>query len=283
MTDLDLDHVGIAVRDLDAADAQYQRLGFRLTPRGYHTLPPPQPGAERPRVGTGNNCAMLKRGYIELIGITDPGYVGRLRDDLARYEGLHIVAFGTADSGATAQVLRHAGVRVPDPSILERPIEHAGGSELARFEIVDFSDALPEIYAFAIHHATPHALWKPELLEHPNGVQSLEAITIAVPDIGEFAARLGRVVGRAPVGEGALTVGLERGAVLIVGRDWLAATYDGPPLPLPAVAAMTLGTASLDQTAEALRSGGVPFQRYGGSLIVAPADACGAMIEFIVD
>ena len=105
MNALNLDHVGIAVHDLDAAAEQFRRLGFQLTPRGYHTLPAKADG-ERPRVGSGNNCAMLERGYIELIGIVDPSYLGRLRDDLARYEGLHIVAFGTRDSEATIQALR---------------------------------------------------------------------------------------------------------------------------------------------------------------------------------
>src|SRR5208282_6082550 len=110
MTDFDLDHVGIAVANLDHAAAKFRRLGFQLTPRGYHTLPPPRPDAERPRVGTGNHCAMLRRGYLELIGVTDPAYRGRLRADIARYEGLHIVAFGAADVAATARTMRSSGV-----------------------------------------------------------------------------------------------------------------------------------------------------------------------------
>ena len=116
MSGLSLDHVGIAVADLDKAAAQFQRLGFQLTPRGYHTLPPPSPGAPRPLVGTGNNCAMLRRGYLELIGVTDPVYQGRLRADIARYEGLHVIAFGSEDAAATAGALRQAGARGDGPA-----------------------------------------------------------------------------------------------------------------------------------------------------------------------
>src|SRR5262249_37761967 len=133
MTRLSLDHVGIAVADLDKARAQFERLGFQLTPRGYHTLPPPTPGAKRPLVGTGNHCAMLRQGYVELIGITDPVYDGRLRADIAHHEGVHIVAFGTEDAAATASALRGAGLDVGGPRRLERPIE----SDLAKFDIVD--------------------------------------------------------------------------------------------------------------------------------------------------
>src|SRR5262249_24639362 len=105
----DLDHAGILVRDLDQAAAQFRRLGFQLTPRGYHTLPA-APGGKRPRVGTGNNCAMLERGYVELIGVTDPKYEGRLRADLEAYQGLHLIAFGTTDAKSTVRAVRAAGL-----------------------------------------------------------------------------------------------------------------------------------------------------------------------------
>ena len=83
-----LDHVGIAVRDLERAADLYRRLGFTLAERGYHTQPSARPGGAPERVGTENHCIMLRRGYLELIGITDPAlYEGRLRDDLARHEG----------------------------------------------------------------------------------------------------------------------------------------------------------------------------------------------------
>src|ERR1700720_2381306 len=161
MTGFDLDHLGIAVANLDAAATKFRRLGFQLTPRGYHTLPPPAPGAERPRVGTGNHCAMLRRGYLELIGVTEPTYRGRLRADIARHEGLHIVAFGTTDAVAAASALRSRGVEASEPRLLERPIEDGGETRLAGFEIVDFPEAtLPEAHFFAIQHRTRELLWR---------------------------------------------------------------------------------------------------------------------------
>ena len=278
MSKLDLDHVGIAVRNLDAAAVHFERLGFQLTPRGYHTLPA-GPDGRRARVGTGNNCAMLQHGYIELIGITDPHYSGRLRSDLARYEGVHIVAFGTEDSETTLRSLRQSGVSA-DVRVLERPIEYRGNAELARFEIVEFADALPELYAFAIHHVTPEALWKPELIVHPNGAKSLEGITVVVSDPGSFARRLRRVVGEADNSEAPL-IDLRRGTVRVVGDAWVRMHYEGSPLPLPAVVGITIGTENLSRTADALQARGVSIEREQEKLIVAPAFASGAMIEFV--
>ena len=162
MSALDLDHIGIAVRDLDAASAQFRRLGFKLTERGYHTLPPETPGGPRPRAGTANHCAMLERGYLELIGISDPAYGGRLKADIERYQGIHIVAFGTDDAAGTSRQLRDRGLPIGESRPLERPIEEPDGAQLARFEIVDFPrDLIPEGHFFAIRHLTRDLLWKP--------------------------------------------------------------------------------------------------------------------------
>ena len=278
---LSLDHIGIAVADLDAGAAQFQRLGFQLTPRGYHTLPPPSPGAARPRTGTGNHCAMLRRGYLELIGIIDPTYQGRLRADLARYEGLHLAAFGTEDAAATARALRQAGLEAAEPRILERPIEEQGETHLARFEIVDFPEKLlPEGHFFAIHHGTPDLLWKPELTSHPNGVSGLEMLTIAVADPADFARRLGRCLGAAPEAGDGLLFRLAAGNIRVVDGGWIARHLPGKTPALPYLAGIGLAIADMGKTADLLKRNAVDHERKSDALIVSPAQACGTFIEF---
>jgi catechol 2,3-dioxygenase-like lactoylglutathione lyase family enzyme len=281
MTSLDLDHVGIAVRDLDAAARRFERLGFQLTPRGYHTLPANADGM-RPRAGTANYCVMLKRGYIELIGIVDPDYVGRLWEALDRYEGLHIVAFGTPDAKAAAADLRRAGLPAADMRPLERPLVKDGIEALARFEIVDFpDDIVPEIYSFAIHHTTPDLLWQPKLLAHANGVVSLEEIAIVVEEAADFAARLSRLVGIKAEGTDELTLPLAAGAVRIVGRQWLDRNVSGAPFNLPWVAVMTLGVSDIEATAALLQRNGVTFEKGDARLVVSASEACGVEIAFV--
>lgn len=55
-----LDHVVILVRDLDAAQATYARLGLTLTPRGFHSI------------GTHNHCIMFDSDYVELLAVREP-------------------------------------------------------------------------------------------------------------------------------------------------------------------------------------------------------------------
>jgi catechol 2,3-dioxygenase-like lactoylglutathione lyase family enzyme len=281
MTGFDLDHVGIAVADLDAAAAKFRRLGFQLTPRGYHTLPPPAAGAERPRMGTGNHCAMLRRGYLELIGVTAPAYQGRLRADIARHEGLHVIAFGVTDAAAAASALRSAGVEVTGPRTLERPIQEIGKTQLARFEIVDLpQELLPEGHFFAIQHATRELLWKKPLLAHPNGVLSLETLIVAVTDPADFARRLGRILSVAPVEGDGLLLKLKVGRLHVVDGAWIAANLPGKTPELPYIAGLGLGVADVGMTADLLAQNGLRYQRRPGQLTVSAADACGAFIDF---
>jgi len=281
MTSLDLDHVGIAVTNLDDAASKFRRLGFQLTPRGYHTLPPPEPSAGRPRVGTGNHCAMMRQGYLELIGITDPAYQGRLRADIARYEGIHIVAFGTADIAALARKILGGGIEVSRPRMLERPIEEGGSTHLARFEILDFpGELLPEGHFFAIHHATPALLWKKELLTHPNGAASLKALTIAVVDPANFARRLGSVLSAKPIAGDEPLFALNSTSLRIVDAGWVAANFPGQTPSPPYIAGVGLGVTDLNQTAGVLGQNGVAFRRERGALMVSPSEGCGSYIEF---
>ena len=61
MTDLYLDHVLIAVRDLSAAGRAFEGLGFNVTPEGRH-----------PGRGTHNRLVVFGPEYLELIAVHDP-------------------------------------------------------------------------------------------------------------------------------------------------------------------------------------------------------------------
>jgi catechol 2,3-dioxygenase-like lactoylglutathione lyase family enzyme len=280
-----LDHVGIAVRDLERAADLYRRLGFTLAERGYHTQPSATPGGAPERVGTGNYCMMLRHGYLELIGITEPAlYEGRLRADLARYEGLHIVAFGCDDARAAVAELRRNGATAAEIRSLNRPIEERGASGLAAFAIIELIADLPEAYFFAIQQLTPALLWQPHLLDHPNGARSLRRVTVCVDDPAELAARIGRLLGIAVQAgaPGTCLVPLGPGAIHLVDPAELVRRYPGvAPPPLPWVAGITLGVVDPWRAADAAREAGLSPRRTTGGVWLPPDEACGAILELV--
>ena len=112
-----LDHVVVNVRDrLDAAAETYRRLGFTLTPRGYHTL------------GSMNHLAMFGTDYLELIAVK-PGDDSR-SEILASPFGLDGLVFGTEDAAATYEALRRNEVPIDPPQQFSRPVDAGGGTRM---------------------------------------------------------------------------------------------------------------------------------------------------------
>jgi hypothetical protein len=104
-----LDHVVVNARDrIDEAAETYRRLGFTLTPRGYHSL------------GSINHLAMFGTDYLELIA-------ARPNDDsrpeiMAAPIGLDGLVFGTEDAAATYEALRRNEVPIDPPREFSRPV-----------------------------------------------------------------------------------------------------------------------------------------------------------------
>ena len=95
-----LDHVAVAVADLDAAIRDYEALLGRTVDRGA------------PAVGAERAWFHLENMSLELIAASGPGPAGdRVRARLeAAGEGLLIIAFAVADLNAAARLLERRGV-----------------------------------------------------------------------------------------------------------------------------------------------------------------------------
>ena len=123
-----LDHVGHFVRDPQAASRALARAGFAPTPVSVQTQPDPAGGAPR-LTGTGNVTAMLGRGYVEVLFKTADTPLGQELDAaMARYAGIHLVAFGVADAGSAHARLRQEGFRVRPLVDMQRPVETGGSA-----------------------------------------------------------------------------------------------------------------------------------------------------------
>lgn len=233
-----LDHVGIAAPDLVAAALAYERLGFRLTPTARQSGPL-APGGPVVPWGSANRCAMLRRGYIELLGIVAPAlYDNELSRFLARYAGIHVLALSVADAAAELRRLRAAGIATPGVRPLARP---AGGG-IARFKRLPL-DAAPEGRIQLVEHETPELLWRPEFLDHPNRAVALAGTVLCVADLGEAAERFRRLIGAAPTGgPGTAVFSLAEGSLVLCDPSRLGAFVPWTPPTLRWFAALIVAT-----------------------------------------
>ncbi len=147
-----LDHVVVAVRDLDAATADYELLlGRKASWRGSH-----------PSYGTANTLFKLENTYLELLSPAGEGLVAKqLEERFEEHgEGPALLAFGTPDAEAFAKTSRERGLSASDPVPGEGrdhvtdavrqwrnvflPPEQTRGVQIFAIEHLSPPDALPE-------------------------------------------------------------------------------------------------------------------------------------------
>ncbi|MCW3477522.1 VOC family protein [Limobrevibacterium gyesilva] len=237
-----LDHVGVAVRDLDLAAAAWEGLGFALTGLARHAARAAD-GSLAP-TGTGNRCIMLRQGYVELIAVVDPAArSATLERFLSRYCGIHIVTFAVSDEQGALARLRKAGFAT-EIAASERPADPADpDGPQARFARLPLADAEPRLQL--LRHLTPELVWQERFLHHPNRAVALDAVVIVAEAPAVVAARLSRAAGVAvlPDPAGGYALVLAQGRVRILPPESLGAVFPGIAIPsLPFVAGIVVRT-----------------------------------------
>lgn len=272
-----LDHVVVNARDrLDEVADTYRRLGFTLTPRGYHTL------------GSMNHLAMFGTDYLELIAVP-PGLTTR-PEVMAAPFGLDGVVFGTEDAAATHAALRAAGVGIEAPQSFSRPVEIDGQRLDAAFTTTRLPrDAATGGRLYFCQHHTRHLVWRDAWRHHANGAVGIVRAVIAARDPAALGGLFRRMFGARAVrttDDGcALIVGLSRLDIVTPAALWemfgeAAADSRGRETYM---AALTLRTLSLDTAERTLEDGGIKgIDRIGASVLVSAAEAFGVTLEFTV-
>ncbi|MFO1327654.1 MAG: VOC family protein [Rubrivivax sp.] len=202
-----LDHVVIAVADLERAAADYRALGFTVEPGGRH------PGR------TSHNALVVfdDGAYFELIAWTAPAGHERWWQTLQRAgEGFVDHALLPRSTPAVLQAARARGLHT-----LTGPVD--GGRlrpDGERLQWQSARHATPDL-PFLCGDVTPRALRVPEgaLRRHANGTQGVAAVLLAVQDLAASAARWQALLGPqaaavAPTGD---DDGLARAAFTLAG------------------------------------------------------------------
>ena len=217
-----LDHIVLAVKDLDDSAEAWRRAGFTVSPRGVHS----------DYLGTGNHTIMLEDDYVELLGVLKPTEFNTpTRDFLARGEGLERLAMRARDTEAAVATLRAEGRAVEGPFHFSRPVEVAGKPDaVASFAIFQWP---PEAAAegarlFACQHLTRDTVWLPALTSHANGATALTRVDRRSESPEASARDHAAVIGAAAVeipGGWAIAAEGRGPAVHYLGADAFAAIW----------------------------------------------------------
>ncbi|MBB3569083.1 VOC family protein [Rhizobium sp. BK491] len=270
-----LDHAVIGVLDrLDEAAAIYRRLGFALTPRGYHTL------------GSINHLAVFGENYLELLGFP-PDSDGN-RADLWSYPiGLNGLAFRTTDAAGLQRELGDAGKPVTEWRDFSRPVDVGGIEKSASFRTFQIGkEALSNGRVFFCQHNTPELVWQPKDQSHPNGVLDIVDVFIvsrAPQAITELLGGFANTDAPDIVSEG---IAIHAGAVTLhILSEADAASRFGSSIPTDfdgneRKVALGLKVRSLEATADALAQGGFSPHAFEGGLLVDADAANGVALWF---
>jgi catechol 2,3-dioxygenase-like lactoylglutathione lyase family enzyme len=263
-----IDHLVLAVHDLEEAADRYTRMGFQVGARNRHPW------------GTENRLVQFRSSFLELITVADPGQIpphapgwfsfgAFVADYLARREGLAMLALDSSDAAADAAQFARDGIGGFQPFSFERAGRQPDGTPTRVAFSLAFArdDRLPEAGFFVCQQHYPEAFWNLVLQRHPNGAHSTAAVTLAAESPGGFL----RAFTGAPPSQDGRDFLLGQGGRLVVQ----------PAKPTAAgFAGFSIGVADLDRVAERLTAADVPFRQHPGRLSV---DHCfGTRIDFTV-
>ncbi|MCB1497070.1 MAG: VOC family protein [Bauldia sp.] len=280
-----IDHLVIAVHDLDAARDAYARLGFTLTPEARHPF------------GTANSVVQLEGGYLELLAIDDEARIAEPagdgfsfaafnRDYLEAREGLSMLALRSADpAGDRADFARH-GLPVYAPFRFERQARAPDGTETDLAFSLTFTGnrQIRDAGFFTCRNERPGNFWRPAYQAHANGAARIEAVVMVARDPADFHEFFFYFTGQHTMRADSLTVTLDTGGGLIdlVTRVGARGFYgvEVEPGPSPRFVAMRIAVPDLAAVRDTLRANGVGHHDLLGRVVVPPDEACGVAVAF---
>jgi len=228
-----IDHIVLSNADLDALAAQFEALGFTLTPRAQHN----------DRMGTANRLAQFAgRNFVELLEVDRPGTMAP--HDFAvtppffsfgahcqafldsAGNGMAALALTGGDGRAVVEAFRRAGLETYAPFDFERQATLPDGTQVTVAFSLAFatSPAMPRIAFFTCHQKAPQYFWKPQFQKHANGAQRIAAVYIVADQPAAHRAFLeGLTDAVAAEIDGGLRLRCGDGEMLVVTPDRIAA------------------------------------------------------------
>ncbi len=274
-----IDHLVVAVRDLDKARDAYQRMGFTVTPRGRHT-----------ELKSINHTIMFGADdYVELLAVEEPHPVTAYYSEVLKArEGVAALALKTDDARAARGLLAEAGYPASEAVDFGRPVELPEGARDARFTITQIDIAKQTGgRVFLCQHHTRDVVWRPEYVQHDNTATGLAALVVAADDPDAVAAGYARLFGTAVEEQGPVRLVPTGDTPIVVATPaalhWGWTSDPALAAPTPFLAGFVVRVADLDRAQQALQKSKFPTVVGNGVLRVSSASAGGALLAFAKD
>jgi hypothetical protein len=270
---------------MEAAGEAFEALGFVLTPFVAQHNADPAGGAPLP-AGTGNRCAMLRRGYLEVL-TTVPGadtpLAAQMQAGIDRYAGVHLIAFTVEDAGGAHARLGEEGFDPLPPVHLRRPLDLPGGAkaEVAFTVLRVPPDKMEEGRIQILRQETPDLVWQDHLIARDNGVSALGGVLLCVDDPVITAHRYARFTGRAASGDSDYQlIELDRGRLAFATPGKCRELLPGVTVPeTPFMAAVALQADDVSRLRDRCDAAGIHLlSADDGTVRIDPSDAQGAAL-----
>ena len=280
-----LDHIVHAVRDLDAAGALYERLGFKVGARNRHAW------------GTHNRLVQIPGFYVELLTVAEPEKLGTdgfsvlfgafNQTFLQKGEGLSMLLLASDDAALDATAFRGAGIAASGAMRFEREGRRADGSAVrVAFSLAFAKSAGAGEAGFAVcEHHFPENLWSPELQDHANSAVGIAGVVLVAENPSEHRTFLSAYTGERAVLDTSTGVVAKtpRGEIEVKDRAAFANDFGVEPPETSGSArlvALRFIVRDVTKAAAALRRGKIAAVEQVDRLVVGPSAAMGATLVF---
>ncbi|MBO0993167.1 VOC family protein [Bacillus sp. SD088] len=287
-----LHHVGLITKNMEETIERYERLGFTFTPLSMPKVIQ-KSGGDPEELGVGNRTAIFRNNYLEVLGVVNENIWNAVSKEqrgpfdidepLNRYEGLHVMHFGTDDLEAVRQRLVKQGTPCSDIRPFQRPVNTPEGTQMMKAKSLFFPEASnPEALIQIAQHLTPDLVLQPRYMQHTNGAQTVTEIIVCAPNPLHYADKYRMYTGCDYVQKGNLhIVELGFSTVIVVAPEHLGEVIpESTPPTLPYLAGFTVATSDLGMPRHVLTENQVSFQEHDDRLIVGSQDACGCAVLF---
>jgi catechol 2,3-dioxygenase-like lactoylglutathione lyase family enzyme len=280
-----IDHLVIAVHDLDKAAEFYQRLGFQVGARNKHSW------------GTENRLVQFPGTFLELITIGEGANIpphgqgtfsfgAFVRDYLQEREGLAMLVLDSQDAKADAAAFSQQKIGAFQPFFFERTGKKPDGSETKVAFTLAFAsmERAPKAGFFVCQQHFPENFWNPAFQKHDNQAINVSSVALTASDpdrLRRFASTFTGVEPIRPSGHD-LSYRLAGSHLDIMMPDDAGELYVSVEAELdqPSFVGFAVWVEDIQRQAIRLDSAEIPYQHVGSRLVVPASAAFGVAIAF---